>query len=106
MMYDSEKMRARVMRRVYIAYVVRRVLMPLPLKFIALVAIASFSAGFVSVGQVVRNFGSISAIGDMYRFGVSAFQNTELVVQVGVVLAAVVALFIIRDLARTFLSAR
>ncbi len=94
------------MRRVYAAYILRRILTPLPLKLIALGALASFAAAFVSYGQIFQNLRGVDAARGFYRFGVVAFQNTEFAVQAMFVAGALLFVFLLRDIVRSFRTPR
>lgn len=73
------------MRRVYLAYAVRTVFSQRAVRFIpfALVFIELTPfLPFVSLNHIISNMPNITNLKSLYSYQVSAFMNTELVVQV------------------------
>lgn len=93
-MKSDAKMRAYVMRRVYVMYWGRQLARPLP-RIAAFSALAVALVSSVSVVNVVLNALAVGGVYEMTLFAVAAFANTTLFVQAVVagILASVVWVF-------------
>lgn len=82
------KLKRNIMRRVYIAYALKTIFSQRAVKFIPLALIVAELTPFlpfVSLRNVITNMSDLSGFNEFYSFQLSAFLNTELVVQVSIV---------------------
>jgi len=85
-------MKKRIMRRIYVRYVLRKLQEPVALELVALVGCTSVSYFLVSLNHVFSNASSAHNLSDLSFFYYNAFVNTELTVKtllIGLVLAAI-----------------
>lgn len=86
----------RIMRRVYVVYMLRRATSPTALRIYSLLALFVGIVSLVSVGNVIANLPA-EGFFSFYDFSMYAFMHTELVVQLLVVGALVFSLWLVRD---------
>lgn len=82
------KLKRNIMRRVYLAYVVKTIFSQKVVKFIPFALVVVELTPFlplVSLQHVIANMPALTDLKALYSYEVSAFMNTELVVQVSVV---------------------
>ncbi len=96
----SHELRVRIMRRVYVIYYARKALSSRALKIYAFVAACLGTASVVSVSNVLQNMPSDLA--GVSAFVVAAFANTQLVVQLLSVAAAITLIVLLVDIVRSF----
>lgn len=87
-----------VMRRVYIAYAIRKAFSPLMVKLYIAIVLGWQLTSSVSVSNVFANVPSITDPGNLYNFVTSAFLNTELWVQIIVSAFVLWVIWFSRDL--------
>jgi len=92
----------RIMRRVYMIYMLRTLINPITLKSFVLFGAAFAMASLISVTNVLENMPSIADISVFFSFTFSAFTGTEVLVQLLVVAVAAVGLWLVRDFVRAF----
>lgn len=103
-MNDITQLKKKIMRRVYLAFFLRRMASPLAVKSYMLVAFLGFLVSQVSVSNVAANMPRVTDIAALYRFSLGAFLNTEFIVQllsVGIVLAM---FLLLKDMAKMHLA--
>jgi hypothetical protein len=101
MIMDRElKLKRSIMRRVYFIYAIRTIFSKKSLKFIPAALVAAELTPFlpfVSVRHVIINMPAITNLKDLYSFHVSAFMNTELIIQISIIsLVLVFAAYVYR----------
>lgn len=94
------ELNTRIMKRVYTIHALRRLASPFGLRFWLFLISVSPVFAFVSIRQVMANLPPITDSGALYSFGESALLNTELAVQVGVLVIGLILVFTLRDLLR------
>jgi len=97
---NSNILKKRIMRRVYVIYTLRQALSPLALKVYVLAVSFVGIASLVSVGNVFANMPA-DLLG-MFTFVFYALTHTEFVVQLLIFGTLAVALWLVRDLAKGF----
>lgn len=104
-MKTDENLRSRIMRRVYLIYVIRQIGQPvIRASIFAVTLLAPLS--FVSLPHVIENVGSVSTVAGVIAFFVSAFLKTELFVQFTLSLAGLVAVWSVVDITKRLSAAR
>ena len=92
------------MRRVYVVYWTKRVLRPVYLKSTFLLACLFGVTTFISVRHVFQNLLTVRDLSAALRFAVDALTSTESKVQLLVVLAGIVFLWLAADMLRSDVS--
>ncbi len=100
----NETIKKKVMRRVYLAYVMRTLRSRVALECYALIVAAAVFTQYVSMPHIFANAPGDS-MAHLFRFGTAAFANTEIIVQAVVVGMAAIAAMMIRDIRGVFGSA-
>lgn len=96
----NKKLKNRIMRRVYLRFFVRKVFAPTPVKLYIVASFVGFIVSRVSIGNVIENTPQVFNIGAFYNFSVSAFMNTEFVIQVLSVGVIIATFLLVRDLTK------
>lgn len=99
-MTDNTIIRKHIMRRVYIAYYLRKAFSPLLLKVYGLAIAFGGVAAFVSISNVIANI-PLRSIEAFLYFTADAFITTGVVVQALTAGIAVLAFLIAQDIVRT-----
>lgn len=103
-MYQNEAyekgLRSRVMRQVLLVHRVRQVVTPLTVKAAFLFALGLVGSAFVSVQNVIANMPAVYEVRQVSDFVLSAFLNTEFIVQALLIAAGLFAVFMLRDIVR------
>ena len=87
-----------ILRRVKRAYFYRTYLRPVAFEVSFLGALLGLSAFFVSLSHVFSNAYAERSIGEVFRFGLIAFEKTELSVKALSVAVVCVSLLAVRDI--------
>lgn len=95
-----QSVKREVMRRVYVVFFLRKVVKPFMVKMGSVAALVLAATAFVSVQNVLGNMPSPAEFAAFGKFMLSAFLNTQLIVQAITLALAVLAVFAIRDLTR------
>ncbi len=85
------KLKRNIMRRVYFIYAVRTIFSKKAIKFVPIALVAAELTPFlpfISIRNVIANMSNAADIKAFYFFNLSAFLNTEFVVQTSVVALA------------------
>lgn len=90
------------MRRVYIVYTLKLLVHPVIIKSALFTVSLYTGAALISVGDVLLNMPSISNLGALWRFGLTAFTGAEVAVQLVTLVSAFLLVFTIRDIIRNF----
>jgi hypothetical protein len=85
------------MRRVYVAYILRKLLSPTSMKIVILFAILRESFSAVSIPNIIANSPSILNPLASYQFFLTAFFTTETTVRILVVATLALSLWLIQD---------
>ncbi len=88
-----------IMRRVYLTYMLRKILQPVLVKVYIVLALVWQASRYVSVPDVFTNASAALQPEKMYHFYVSAFANTEGIVQIAIIGSALLAVWALRDIA-------
>ena len=99
-MKTNEEMKKVVMRRVWGIYLLRQLMRPAVRLSVFAVAVFAF-AGYVSVSSVLQNAYSKGGLIDLFDFALSAFLNTEVLVQLSILVIGLILVSSIIDLARS-----
>ncbi len=94
----------KIMRRVYVVWLLRQLLHPVGLRIIALVGIFWGLQSYISFRSVITNLSSTGNLLGGYSFWQSAFTHTELSVQILTLAAAAVLLWLVWDAGRAWLA--
>jgi hypothetical protein len=96
---DYIQLRARIMRRVYFAYMFRKARQPAALQLGSLLVLAVISSFLISIKNIFTNVSSIHTAKGFVRFFTDAFVHTQVIVQVIAVAGILVALAFIANVA-------
>lgn len=100
-MLTNEEMRQRVMRRVRVIYFLRWLSRPfIRVSVLAIAAVAI--VGSVSVASVAQNAANKGSALDFFAFAFAAFRNTELFVQLALLVVGLIVVVSIVDLVKSF----
>jgi hypothetical protein len=99
-MHTDNEIRRRIMARVYWVYAIRQIAKPTVRAVVFLSACLAVTS-IVSVKHVIANVMGMPSVSRVADFFLSAFVQTEFVVQTAVVLAALVLIWSVIDLIRT-----
>lgn len=102
-MENQNKLKMSIMGRVYVAYAMRRVFRSSTIRAVLSVGSLASIFSFVSILNVIKNTPSFTNPEALYSFSVSAFFNTEIVVQLSVAILFVAVIWFARDLIRVSL---
>lgn len=91
-MLSEQELRKRIMRRVYVMYAFRQITQPAVRAGVFITSIV-VSLGSVSIPSVIVNLLSVSGLSGLFRFIVSAVTQTELLVQLMMPVALLIALW-------------
>ncbi|OHA20808.1 MAG: hypothetical protein A2849_03415 [Candidatus Taylorbacteria bacterium RIFCSPHIGHO2_01_FULL_51_15] len=94
-----KSLKERIMRRVYVVFMVRN-LSPFAFDCVVAVVLIFIATLFVSVGDVLANFSTASTGGGLSRFSVAALSDTELETKLLLFVLGVVGFLGVRDLKR------
>lgn len=95
--WGQAKLRGKIMRRVYMVWLVRKILSPATAKALILVGIVRQLFIFVSVKDVMINAPSVYDIAASFTFFGQAFMHTGLSVQLSLLASLSLFLWIIHD---------
>ncbi len=98
-------LRQRIMRRVYLLYMLRN-LAPLAFDCVIFVITVFFVTVFVSVRDVLSNFGAASTGSNMLQFSVAAITGTKLKTKFLLLVLGVVGFFAVRHLKKAVRAVR
>src|SRR3989338_4754885 len=87
----------RIMLRVRRMYYLKKVINPFAFKVYGLAAVALGTFKMVSVQNVIANMPGFLDLGSMYVFMRAALLNTELSVQLALIVATLLALLVLKD---------
>lgn len=96
----EQELKMRIMRRVRWIHTLKRITHPAAVRVYVLSALFIGVASLVSVPNVLANMPALADVSRLYSFMVSAFAHTELVVQIGVLFAFALAVWVVRDVVR------
>ena len=96
----SNNLSVRIMRRIYLIWILRRIKSPVFIKTVLLALVVWQSFSRISFFHIIRNSPSLLDPYASYEFFYSAFFNTELVVRVLVICFLAVILWIFRDFSK------
>jgi len=97
---EGEKLRGRIMRRVYLVWLIRKILSPVTAKVLILAGLARQLFIFVSVKDVMINAPSVYDLSASFQFFGNAFINTGNAVQLSLLTAILLSLWLTRDFVR------
>lgn len=100
----DEQLKNKIMRRIYIQFFIRKIFSPLLVKLYVMVSFLSFIVANISVGNVVANSPSIFDVNSVYNFSLSAFINTEFIIQILSVGVLMVIILLAKDTVRIYSS--
>ncbi|MEX2013920.1 MAG: hypothetical protein WD896_01025 [Parcubacteria group bacterium] len=95
---NTSNLKRNIMMRIYLIFAIRKLKSPLYLKLSCLVSSLIFTGVIVSLRDVVANAPHQPV--ELFYFGKAAFWNTQLVVKMALLVAAVAALFLVKDIPR------
>lgn len=98
----NTQLKKKIMRRVYLAYFLRKAFNPLTMKAYLIVSFAGFIASQVSLANVVANMPSVTNISALYLFSTSAFLNTEFAIQLLSVGVLIAIFLLLKDIVKTY----
>lgn len=92
-------LKKRILRRVYVVYVLRRLFSPALVKVYILAALVWQASQRVSIGDVIANAPGFN-IAQWYTFSTWAFLHTEVLIQASVVAGAALVFWLLWDVLR------
>ena len=98
---ESSELKNRVIRRVRRIYYLRVFINPLTLKIYALGLLGGLASLAVSIPDVIRNAPTFTDLEALYTFSTFSLTHTEVAVQLMVLVALAVFLWLVRDIARS-----
>jgi len=98
------KLKKKIMRRIYFMFFLQKVFNSFAVKVYALISFVGFMIVQVSLVNVIANMPNMANINALYRFFVSAFLNTEFIVQALTLGALTATLLLLKDIAKTYLG--
>lgn len=99
-MKTSDQLKMSIMGRVYVAYALRRVFHSSTVRAVLSVGSLAWIFSVVSVLNVLQNMPSLSNADALYTFSVTALSQTELTVQISLLVFLVVLGWYARDAVR------
>lgn len=100
----NTQLKKKIMRRIYLTFLLRKVFNPVTLKVYTLAVFYGFLATKISLNNVIENMPNITDIGALYNFYTYAFLNTEFTVQVLLVGVIIAALSVFKDVVKNYLN--
>ena len=97
----NNKLKKRIMRRVYFLFFARKAIGPTAVKLYTLMLSSVGIVSLVSVGNVVSNMPQSNAT-EVFNFALYALTHTELIVQLFVFATLAATLWLTRDVIRGF----
>jgi len=95
---DNIELQKRIMRKVCWTCYLKRAINPFMVKLYTLTVISISIATSISIPNVIKNTVAINNPSTLYFFYISAFTNTEIIVQTLLVGGVVFAIWLLKDL--------
>ncbi len=95
---DNIELQKRIMRKVCWTCYLKRAINPFMVKLYTLTVISISIATSISIPNVIKNTVAINNPSTLYSFYISAFTNTEIIVQTLLVGGVVFAIWLLKDL--------
>ncbi|MFC1720992.1 hypothetical protein ACFLY0_01855 [Patescibacteria group bacterium] len=98
---EKNTLHKKIMRNIYAIFILQKIINPTAFKLYVVMAFAWVGTLYVSFGNVFANMQSLSGASALYKYSISSFANTELIVQVLSVAMLVALVWFVRDIFKT-----
>ncbi|MFH1956083.1 MAG: hypothetical protein ABIJ28_00320 [Patescibacteria group bacterium] len=97
-MYSNPNLRKKIMARIYFFWFYKKLTAPFVMELIVFAVLILGLSIYVSVGDVINNAPSLLSPANLFNFFTSAFFETELIVQMILLMVIAPVAFLIRDI--------
>jgi hypothetical protein len=100
--YINAKLKKKIMRRVYFIFFLRKISSSFSLKFYTLASFITFLILNVSLKNILRNMPNITDITALFNFSISAFTETEVIVQFFSIGVIIITTLLLKDISKIY----